>query len=206
MKRTRRSRGNRAGVLAVAAALVAGAVHAQAAPAVLVSSHGSAELRVEGRCRVAAPLSIAWDVLTDYDRIDEFVGSMRESRIRERGEGRALVEQVAVGRLLIFSRRLHVLLDVREEPDAALHFEDRLGRDFLAYRGSWRLLPQGDQVEIVYRLAARPAFRVPDLVARSLFRRAVTGLLAEVEAEILRRASQAPAAGAPAPHGPESRP
>ena len=172
-------------------------VSAHAAPAVLVSRQGPAELQVESRCRVSAPLSTVWAVLTDYDRIDDFVSSIRESRTKERNQSHALVEQVAVGRLLIFSRRLHVLLDVHEEENVGIHFEDKLGRDFLVYKGSWQLVPHGDQIEITYRLTARPNFRVPDLVARGVFRRAASGLMGEVEAEILRRAEASPRAGAP---------
>jgi len=150
-------------------------------------------LEIEGRCRLRAMPAAAWAVLTDYEAIPEFVTSMRESRVTERASDHLLVEQAAVGRLFLFSRRLKTVLLVHEEPPGLIRFEDVLGRDFSTYRGSWRIEgdPDGDEVEIVYELVAKPAFSIPDVVARGAFKRTVRNLIAEVGGEIERRAEQA---------------
>src|SRR5215471_18033990 len=88
-----------------------------------------AGLAVEGRCIVRAPAAVAWQVLTDYDGIGRFVTSMRESRVTERAENHLLVEQVAVSRLFLFSRRFRATLWVEEVPPDTIRFEDVLGRD-----------------------------------------------------------------------------
>src|SRR5262249_40922386 len=64
---------------------------------VVSGAHG---LEVEGRFEVKASPALAWSVLTNYDSIESFVSSMRESRVTKRGDGYVLVEQVAVGHLL----------------------------------------------------------------------------------------------------------
>lgn len=143
---------------------------------------------VEGRCVVRAPVAVAWEVLTDYDGIDGFVSSMRESRVSGRGDRHVLVEQVAIGRLFIFSRRFRATLFVEETPQTRIRFEDVLGRDFQSYHGEWRIEERADSVEISYQLAARPSFSVPDFVARGLFKRTASELLSQVKAEIERRA------------------
>lgn len=146
---------------------------------------------VEGRCTTAVSRSEAWKVLTDYDGLDRFVSSMRESRVTERAGDHLLVEQTAVGRLFLFSRRMTVVLFVHEKPPGSIVFEDVLRKDFVVYRGEWRIEERGELREISYRVTARPAFRVPDLVARGMFGRTVRDLLQQVEAEMVRRAALA---------------
>jgi hypothetical protein len=142
---------------------------------------------VEGRCSTQVTKLAAWNVLTDYDAIDGFVSSMRESRVIERADSHLLVEQTAVGRVFLFSRRMTVVLFVHEDPAGVIAFEDVLRRDFTSYRGEWRIEEHGDRREILYRVTAVPAFRVPDLIARGLFGRTVRDLLSQVEAEMVRR-------------------
>lgn len=169
-------------------------------------TRGEAGLEVEGRCPVDAPATVAWQVLTDYDGIRHFVPSMRESRVTERADGHLLVEQVAVGRMLLFSRRFRTTLLVEEVPPTTIRFEDVLRRDFESYRGEWRIEERPGGVEIVYRVGARPSFSVPDFVARGVFRRTARDLLAQVRAEIERRwamQGQAAPAGEPVQPGPK---
>lgn len=185
---------------AVRVALVAEAAAAEKADVTVHVTRDSNGYRVEGHCRSRASRPAAWSVLTDYDGIDGFVSSMRESRVTERVEGgHLLVEQVAVGRLFLFSRSMRVVLLVHEEPPGVIRFEDVLLRDFRYYKGEWRIEERGEQTEIFYQVSARPAFSVPDVIARGMFARTVRNLLSEVEAEMGRRAAAALAAKRPAP-------
>lgn len=150
-------------------------------------THDANGYQVEGRCTTDASRSAAWSVLTDYDGIDTFVSSMRESRVTERVADHLLVEQVAVGGFFLFTRRMTVVLFVTEAPPGTIRFEDVLRHDFAVYRGEWRIEDQGARREIVYRVSARPAFRVPAVVGRGMFGRTVRDLLSQVEAEMVRR-------------------
>jgi ribosome-associated toxin RatA of RatAB toxin-antitoxin module len=145
-------------------------------------------IEVEGRCLVDAPPTTVWAVLTDYDGIDRFVSSMRESHVSERSEDHVLVDQVAVGRLFLFSRRLRTRLLVREEPLVRIVFEDVLKRDFALYQGDWRIQSRDGGTEVVYRAVARPARAVPDMMLRGMFKSTVRDLLSQVRVEIERRA------------------
>jgi carbon monoxide dehydrogenase subunit G len=187
------------------AAVDAVAAEAAGGPQAVVSRDAEG-LVIEGRCEVAASRADVWGVLTDYDGIDDFVSSMRESRISSQGAGYVLVDQVAVGGLFLFRKRLHVTLRVVEEPNQRIAFEDILHRDFVHYRGEWRIAERDGHTEILYRVGAQPRFSVPDFVARGMFRRTVRELLTEVTAEITRRAELArrgaPLNALPAPGAP----
>ena len=167
----------------------------------VVVRRGERGIEVEGRCRLRAMPAAAWAVLTDYEDLERFVSSMRDSRVTARDSGYVLVEQAAVGRVFLFSRRMRTVLKVREEPPARIDFEDVLKRDFASYRGAWRIEDFGNEVEIVYELEARPTFRVPDAVARNAFQRAVRELIGQVGAEIEIRAEEAGVSGLSASKG-----
>ena len=154
-------------------------------------ARGPDGIEVEGRCSLFASRDQAWAVLTDYDGIDRFVSSMRDSRVTARQDHEVFVDQVAVGGLLCFSHTLHVRLRVHEQPPGSIRFEDVSQRDFVSYRGEWRVEDHGDRVEITYRVAARPMFSVPDFLARGAFKHTVRELLTEVKVEIERRAALA---------------
>ena len=114
--------------------------------------------------------AVALAVLTDYERIPRFMPGVTTSVIRERSTGRAIVEQEAVARMMFFSKRVHLLLDVHEADDS-LAFKDRAQRSFSHYEGTWRVSQQGRQTVVRYELSARPNFDVPGFLLRRLLKR-----------------------------------
>jgi carbon monoxide dehydrogenase subunit G len=154
-------------------------------------SSGAGGIEVEGHFRVHAAPAVAWSVLTNYDSIQNFVSSVQESRITERGDGYVLVEQVAVGKLLFFTRRLRTVLKVQEEPPGLIRFEDVLHKDFEHYRGEWRIEERDSATVVTYHVEARPLASMPEFVARGMFQRTVRQLLTELEKEIADRAALA---------------
>ena len=154
-------------------------------------SHGENGIELEGRFAIGASPAVAWSVLTDYDGIERFVHSMRESRVTYRDADSVYVDQLAVGRMFLFSRRLHTELHIHEEPPRRVLFEDALGRDFRSYRGEWEIESTTAGAIVTYELEADPSFPIPEFVARGLIRSAARELLAEVRTEIERRAAPA---------------
>jgi hypothetical protein len=152
---------------------------------------GRGMYRLEGHLIVPADLQTAWSVLSDYRHIHEFVSSMRRSEIKEFSSERIVLEQEALGKVFLFSKRIHVVLDVREEPRSRIRFEDLAKRDFTYYAGSWQLteVPQG--VELIYRLDCQRRFSAPNFVAKDAMRKAAEQLLAEVGREMVRRKQSA---------------
>jgi ribosome-associated toxin RatA of RatAB toxin-antitoxin module len=144
--------------------------------------------RLEGGFYVEVSCQTVWEVLTDYDRIDEFVSSMKASAVKEVKEGRILLEQVAFGRVLIFSKEIHVLLEVHEEPMSRIAFEDVLHKDFKFYAGSWALEEISDGCRVRYQLQATPDFSAPNFIVKEIFMETAKNLLEEVRLEIGKRA------------------
>jgi carbon monoxide dehydrogenase subunit G len=160
------------------------------APSVSVTSTSGA-YHIEGTFAVGAPATVAWAVLTDYDRVPSFVSSMRSSTA-QRETGRLLVTQEAVGRAGPFSRTIHVVLEVTEQAPERIAFRDVCGGSFHSYAGSWTIEPDGVGVRVTYILDAQPRSS-PPLFAKSIMASNARGLLEQVRGEILRRGRTASA-------------
>ena len=87
---------------------------------------------------VDQPPHVVMSVLTDYERIPQFMPDMEVSKVIERTADGAVVEQQAVSRFLLFSKRVHLELVIREG-DGTIRFHDRSGKELLGLRG--RLAP-----------------------------------------------------------------
>lgn len=161
------------------------AAGAQASPVSVREEHGV--YRVDASFATTHPMGLAQAVLTDYEQIPRFLPDVRTSRIVERGDGRVVVEQEAVARVLLFSKRVTLLLEVQERPES-IRFRDRGGRSFTRYEGAWTLREQDGRTMVSYELTARPAFDVPAFVLARLFRRDADRMIEHLQAEIAARA------------------
>lgn len=146
---------------------------------------------VSARFMVIHPAAVVFAVLTDYEAIPRFMPGVRFSVVLERREGGALVEQEAVARLLMFSKRIHLVLDVREDP-GAIRFEDRCTRSFTHYKGSWTMTERDGETAIGYELAARPAFDMPEFLLKKLLKRDAVQMIEHLRAEIGARSAATP--------------
>lgn len=152
--------------LAAAVAPATAAAAGQAAPAVSVRSVGGV-YTVDARFEIAAPPETVRDVLTDYAGIPRFMPDVRKSIVRERDGARVLVEQEATSKMLLFSKTIHLLLDVREGAQV-LTFRDTCGKSFTQYAGAWTLEPGESGTAVTYTLTAKPAFSVPPFMIKRL--------------------------------------
>jgi carbon monoxide dehydrogenase subunit G len=185
-----------AGAVSRACALLAGTVGllggagpvpaADHDPVVAVADSGDV-YRVRASLHVSVPPAIAWNVITDYDRIADFVSSMRASRA-ERGPDGLVVHQEVVAGVFPFRRRLKVSLAIDEDPGRRISFRDALGASFRTYQGQWRITPEASGTRVEYALDARPRAAFPRRIGRSMMSRSAQGLLQEVRDEMLRRA------------------
>ena len=142
---------------------------------------------VHGEFVVQASPDTAWAVLSDYDNIPRFVHSMVSSKAEYLADGRIVVRQQAVGHMFLFSRRVNVQLEVREQPGQWIEFRDVLGKDFTHYVGDWEIAPDSSGTRVIYRLEASPRVAMPSGMRCGLLKHAARDLLDEVRAEILRR-------------------
>jgi ribosome-associated toxin RatA of RatAB toxin-antitoxin module len=136
---------------------------------------------------VAQSAPVVFAVLTGYEQIPRYMPDVRSSRVIERSDGRAVVEQEAVARVMMFSKRVHLVLDISEGPEK-IRFRDRCGKSFDHYEGAWTLSAAGpDRVEVRYELAAKPSFDVPEFLLKRLLKRDAREMIRRLQDEMTRR-------------------
>ena len=163
---------------------------ASVAPAAAAATGGPVSVRetdgeyvVVARFTVAEPAAVVRAVLTDYANIPRFMPDVRRSAVVERDGSRVRVEQEAVSKYMMFSKRIELLLDVEEGADV-IRFSDLHKRSFDRYEGAWTIAPLGADTEVTYELTARPLFSVPAFVLRKLLDRNAHAMIAGLKAEI----------------------
>lgn len=178
-----------AAVLTAAIALgMPAAAGAQTSPAPEISVTDAAGVyHVTASFTVPASPATVTAVLTDYERIPEFMPDVKTSQVLERTESGLVVEQEAAAKFMMFSKRIHLVLDVSEDR-GTISFRDRCGKSFAQYEGAWRLHDLNGSTRVVYELAAKPAFEVPGFVLKRLLKRDAAVMIDRLTAEIAGRA------------------
>jgi hypothetical protein len=152
-----------------------------------VDTRSGGALHVEGAFDVDASSRTAWEVLTDYERLGEIVPSIKTSRVLSRRGDTVMRVQEALGRVLLFSRRMRVQLEIHEQPMHSIEFRDLLRADFDLYRGDWHIQAGPAGVRIRHEITVRPAFAVPPFILREAFQATAQDQLQQLRHEILRR-------------------
>ncbi|MGE0448205.1 MAG: SRPBCC family protein [Vicinamibacterales bacterium] len=138
---------------------------------------------------VAQAPEFALATLTDYPQIPRFMPEVLSSRILERNDNRMVVEQEAIAHFAMFSKRVHLVLEVEQQPDT-IRFRDRSGKSFERYEGLWTVTEQDGGTHITYELSAQPAFDVPGFMLKRLLKRDAVQMIERLSAEIDARAAQ----------------
>lgn len=125
-------------------------------------------------------------VLTDYERIPRFMPDMQISKVLERTPNGAVVEQQAISRYMLFSKTVHLVLEVHES-DGGIRFRDRSGKSFESYQGAWTVSQHDSLTVVDYQLSARPSFEVPSFMLKRLLKRDSADLIDRIRAEIALR-------------------
>ncbi len=125
-------------------------------------------------------------VLSDYERIPRFMPDVKKSVVLERTPGRLVVEQEAVSKFMMFSKQVHLVLEVMEG-DQSLQFSDRCGTSFKSYKGSWQVEAKGTGTVVTYELRAEPGFDVPEFILKRLLKRDSAQLINRLRTEFTAR-------------------
>lgn len=144
---------------------------------------------VTARFEVPQPPDVVLAVLSDYEQIPRFMPEVRTSVVRERSPERMLVEQEAVSKFMLFSKSVHLLLEVTHDADT-IRFIDRSAKSFKSYEGTWRVAPRGSGTVVTYELAARPGFEVPEFILKRLLRRDSGQMIKNLRREFEARADK----------------
>jgi hypothetical protein len=177
----------RAFLLAASIVTAASGLLTAAAPAtVAVREATPGVYTVAATFDVAETTQVAREVLTDYANIPRFLPDIRTSNVLERTADGVRVAQEAVSKFMLFSKRVHLVLDIHETSDA-ITFRDVCGKSFVRYEGAWRLTPLDQGTRLTYELTAQPSFGVPQFLIGRLLERDARDTIERLRAEIVRR-------------------
>lgn len=155
--------------------------------------HQDGESWFEVRASAFAPASLqrTWQVLTDYERLPQFVPNLLSSKIVSRNGSEVTVAQKGYVRFLFIVQEIDLVVRVREHPLSALDISLVEGR-MKQYASRWELSAASHEdvggTRISYFGRLEPDFYVPPMVGSALLRHDVEGMLQAVIAEIVRGA------------------
>ncbi len=132
---------------------------------------------------------VAWSVLTDYDRLAEFVPDMHTSRRISRPGEPIRVHQRGEKSWLLLDTPFEVVLLMHETPYSRIHFRQLAGTLKDMY-GEWRLLPLPDGVRITYAARLEPGLLSPRVPGDGwLIEADIQRMLEAIAHEMVRRGS-----------------
>ena len=128
----------------------------------------------------ASPATV-WKILTDYERMPEFVPDMRASRVLARVGGKVIVEQFGTAHVLFIRRDIHLIVQVTEQPMSAIDIGLVTG-DMKVYNCRWELIPVPETggTRIVYTGTLAPKFYVPGMLGANIIRNDIEHMMTAV--------------------------
>ncbi|XP_062214037.1 uncharacterized protein LOC133915050 isoform X2 [Phragmites australis] len=134
------------------------------------------ERRVLASVAVAADVDTLWQVITDYERLADFIPNLVHSgRIPCPHQGRIWLEQRGLQRALYWHIEARVVLDLQEVPDSIngreLHFS-MVDGDFMKFEGKWciRSSPRSSSAILLYEVNVVPRFNFPAIFLERIIR------------------------------------
>ncbi|MDA0748840.1 MAG: SRPBCC family protein [bacterium] len=157
-----------------------------------VSLRKEADLRiVHGEIDIHAPLDILWSVLTDYNRLANFMPGVQKSRLLGKdADGWLKLEQISAHRIVLFKKQIHTILRIFEHPTDRVAFSLIEG-DYLTYAGAWDVHQVDDYLRLRFTLRLRPAFFAPGIFLDRMVRNTARESLEAVRHETLGRVERA---------------
>jgi ribosome-associated toxin RatA of RatAB toxin-antitoxin module len=146
-----------------------------------VDSGAGNVFEVNASGEVAAAPAAVWRILTDYERMPEFVPDLKQARVLSRSGDQVLVEQFGVVRFLFFQRTIHLIVQVREQPISQIDVS-LVDGDMKVYNCRWQLIavPETGGTRVVYSGTLAPKFYVPGMLGSNLIRADVEKMMAAV--------------------------
>lgn len=135
---------------------------------------------------VAATPGAVWRILTDYDHLADYVPNLQSAHVVSRDGDRVIVDQLGNTRFLFFSRAIHLVTQVHEQPPHAIDVTLVEG-DMKVYRCRWTLSPTAaGGTRVAYDATIAPNFYVPGIVGVPLVRKDIAAMMTAVLARMER--------------------
>jgi ribosome-associated toxin RatA of RatAB toxin-antitoxin module len=153
------------------------------------SRDGMAFFEIQAVGTVRAAQADAWKVLSDYERLPEFVPGLLTSKIVSRKDHVCLVEQESRAGFLFLSQRLRMQVRIEELPASGIEVSLVSG-DVRHYRAHWQLeaLPDAAGTRVSLTAEIEPAIYLPPLFGIPIMQESMRQMVQAVTAEIERRA------------------
>ncbi|KQQ32715.1 cyclase/dehydrase [Duganella sp. Leaf126] len=142
---------------------------------------------------VAAPLPRVWRILTNYERMTEFVPDLESCKVLSRNGNEVMIEQFGVARLLFMTQAIHLIVRATEQPMSAIDIALVSG-DMKHYEARWELVPMPETggTRVVYKGRMMPNFYVPSLFGAKMIRSDVEHMMRAVLTRLDRRDDRQP--------------
>ena len=164
------------------------------APCAALGDDGPVRMRVETaggvlhmEASVTGPYTRqqAWQLLTDYDGVADYVPAMDSSRVVGRTDSSIVVRQVFTSRFIV-PWTFRFTLEMVQDGPYRLRFRQLEG-NMRHYEGSWEAVEDPEGMRLVYRARAGHGLRLPGFVLRYIARRQIRTLMPAHLAELARR-------------------
>ncbi len=156
----------------------------QAADISVHTTRNGDSFEVSAVAEIQADVADAWKVLTDYDRLAEFIPGMQESRVVSRDGSNVVVDQRGEASLLFFTFPMNVRLAIEEYPHDRI-VSNAISGNFKKLHGVYHLEPRDTGLQLRYEGGFTPDFGVPPLigtlVVRSTVERRFTAMVQAIE-------------------------
>ncbi len=133
---------------------------------------------------MASPAQV-WKILTNYERMPEFVPDLQSTKVVSRNGNEVIVEQLGTARLLFIKRDIRLVVRVTEQPITQIDIALITG-DMKQYNCRWNLIPLaetgGTRIQYTGRLV--PNFYVPGILGARMVRGDIEKMMTAVLARL----------------------
>lgn len=159
------------------------------------SADGDIEVRVQvegGVVRVAASLRVdaepaeTWAVMTDFDRMANFISNLKSSRVVSRSGNALVVAQAGQAGVGPLTFKFESTREIRLWPFEGVQSRMLKG-NMERFEGITRFVPEAGGTRILYQSESVPGKWIPPVVGPKVIERETREQLSEFRAEILRR-------------------
>ncbi|MGE4582594.1 MAG: SRPBCC family protein, partial [Synechococcus sp.] len=120
---------------------------------------GTRRLAAQLRCEL--PSTLLWDVLTDYEHLDQFIPNLSSSELVHREGDMVRLQQEGSQKLLGIRFSAQVLLELKEFRSEGVLSFSMLKGDFRRFEGSWKIRDFPDGSSLLYELTVQGCLGMP---------------------------------------------
>jgi len=141
---------------------------------------------IAASAELPANIPVAWEVLSDYNNLAQFIPDISSSRVVSRDGDKVVVEQKGAVGFIFYRQPVDVTLTVLEEPPRRITARATSG-NIRELETRYELQPEGAGLKLVYIGRFIPAFAVPPVIGMPLMRHLIERRFRAMVDEIFRR-------------------